>query len=161
MEGEYNQMKYFYAKCNHPEDISEKLRESFDYVDYTLCPQDYHAVYITLSNDEKEIVYVCSNLIRLTKCQLWDFLDIAINTANGFATPTIKLQQSRRTFRTKDSQRKQSAVYKNISEINKTIKKQTGKDVNIIKKVNSGYRINIDPAKPYGLFIHNDILKQK
>lgn len=161
MEIEHNQVKYFYAKCNHPEDMPVKLRESFDYVDYALCPQDYHAVYITLSNDENKLVYVCSTPIRLTKAQLWDFLDIAINTVKGIATPTIKLQQSRRAYRTKDSQRKESAVYKNISEINKTIKKQTKKDINIIKKINSGYRINIDPAKPYSLFINNDILNQK
>lgn len=56
---------------------------------------------------------------------------------------------------------KQVLFIKNISEINKTIKKQTNKDVNIIKKINSGYCINIDPAKPYSLFIHDDILKQK
>ena len=159
MKNEHNQVKYFYSKCNHPEDMPEKMREAFDSADYTLCPQDYHAVYITLDNNENEVVYVCSNIINLEKAQMWDFLDIAINTAKGIATPTIKLQQSRRTYRTKDSQRKESAIYKNISVINKSIKKQTGKDVNIIKKSNSGYRINIDPTKPYSLFIHNDILK--
>lgn len=159
MESEHKQVKYFYAKCNHPLDMSEKAREVFDYTDYTLCPQDYYAVYITLDNDENEVVYVCSHIINLEKAQMWDFLDIAINTAKGIATPTIKLQQSRRTYRTKDSQRKESAVYKNISKINKTIKEQTRKNINIIRKTNCGYRINIDPAKPYSLYIHNDILK--
>lgn len=161
MDKEPNQVKYFYAKCNHPLDMSKMAREAFDYADYTLCPQNYHAVYITLDNDDNEVVYVCSNLINLEKAQMWDFLDIAINTAKGIATPTIKLQQSRRTYRTKDSQRKSGAVYKNISDINKIIKKQTSKDINIIGKTKSGYRINIDPTKPYSLFIHNDILKQK
>lgn len=159
MDKEPNQVKYFYAKYNHPLDMSEMAREAFDYADYTLCPQNYHAVYITLDNDENEVVYVCSTLINLEKAQMWDFLDIAINTAKGIATPTIKLQQSRRTYRTKDSQRKSGAVYKNISDINKIIKKQTSKDINIIGKTKSGYRINIDPAKPYSLFIHKDILK--
>ena len=56
MESEHKQVKYFYAKCNHPLDMSEKAREVFDYTDYTLCPQDYYAVYITLDNDENEVI---------------------------------------------------------------------------------------------------------
>lgn len=107
-----NQVTYFYAKCNHPLDMSERARETFDYADYMLTPQDYHAVYITLDNNGNEVIYVCSHIIKFEKAQLWDFLDIAINTAKGIATPTIKLQQSRRTYRTNDSQRKTSVVYK-------------------------------------------------
>ena len=161
MESEHNQVKYFYAKYNHPQDMPENLKNAFDYADYTLCPQNYHAVYITLDDNENVLIYICSHIIDLEKAQLWDFIEIAINTAKGIATPTIKLQQSRRTYRTKDSQRKSGAIYKNISDINKIIKKQTSKDINIIGKTKSGYRINIDPSKPYSLFIHNDILKQK
>jgi len=161
MDKELNQVKHFYAKCNHPEDMPEKLKDSFDYADYTICPQDYHAVYITLDKDDNPVIYISSDIIKLEKAQLWDFLYIAINTFNGLATPTLKLQQLRRTYRTKDSQRKASAIYKNISDINKSIKNQTKKDVKIIKKINSGYRINIDPKKPYSLFVHEDILNQK
>lgn len=161
MDKEPNQVKYFYSKCNHPLDMPEMAREAFDYADYTLCPQDYHAVYITLDNNNDTVIYICSQVINLEKTQSWDFLDIAINTAKGFATPTIKLQQSRRTYRTKDSQRKEGAVYKSISAINKFVKKQTKKDIKIIVNTKNGYRINIDPTKPYSLFVHDDILKQK
>ena len=161
MTNESNKIKHYYAKCNHPLDMSEMAREAFDYADYTLSPQDYHAVYITLDNNDNPVVNICSNIIKLEKAQLWDFLYIAKNTFKGLATPTLKLQQSRRTYRTKDSQRKASAIYKNISDINKAIKKQTKKDIKIIKKINSGYRINIDPQKPYSLFVHEYILNQK
>lgn len=161
MDKEFNQVKHFYAKCNHPLDMSEMAREVFDYADYTLCPQDYHALYITIDKDDNPVIYICSNIIKLEKAQLWDFLYIATNIFKGLATPTLKLQQLRRTFRTKDSQRKASAIYKNISDINKVIKKQTKKDIKIIKKRNSGYCINIDPQKPYSLFVHEDILNQK
>lgn len=161
MGKELNQAEYFYAKCNHPEDLTEKLKDSFDYADYAICPQDYHAVYITLDNNDDTVIYICSQIVNLEKTQSWDFLDIAINTYKGFSTPTLKLQQSRRTYRTKDSQRKESAVYKSICTINKFVKKQTKKDIKIIINKKNGYRINIDPAKPHSLFIHEGILNQK
>lgn len=77
------------------------------------------------------------------------------------STPTFKLQQFRRTYRTKDSQRTESAIYKSISSINTFIKKQTKKDIKIIINTKSGYRINIDPQKTYTIFIDEKIFNKK
>lgn len=153
--------KYYFAKCNHPLDLPPYLRDSFDYADYSLYPQDYHAIYITLDKDNDTLIYVCSQIINLEKTQSWDFVEIAKNTYKDLSTPTFKLQQFRRTYRTKDSQRTESAIYKSISSINTFIKKQTKKDIKIIINTKSGYRINIDPQKPYTLFIDEKIFNEK
>lgn len=59
--------KYYFAKCNHPLDLPPSLRDSFDYADYSLYPQDYHAIYITLDKNSDTLIYVCSQIINLEK----------------------------------------------------------------------------------------------
>lgn len=158
MVNESDIIKYYYSKCNHPLDLSDTARNLFDYADYTLYPQDYHAVYLTLNPNGDYDLYICSNKIELERTQMWDFVQIAQNSANGKCTPPVKLQEQRRTIRTKDSKRKSSVIYKNISEINSIVKTVLNKEINIIVHTNSGYKINIDPQKPYSLYISNEIL---
>lgn len=158
MVNESDKIKYYYSKYNHPLDLSDTARNLFDYADYTLYPQDYHAVYLTLNHNGDYDLYICSNKIELERTQMWDFIQIAQNSANGKCTPTVKLQEQRRTIRTKDSKRKSSVIYKNISEINSIVKTVLNKEINIIVRTNSGYKINIDPQKPYSLYISNEIL---
>lgn len=73
--------------------FAPSLRDSFDYADYSLYPQDYHAIYITLDKDNDTLIYVCSQIINLEKTQSWDFVEIAKNTYKDLSTPTFKLQQ--------------------------------------------------------------------
>lgn len=158
MANESDKIKYYYSKCNHPLSLSDTARNLFDYADYTLYPHDYHAVYLTLNTNGDYDLYICSNRIELERTQMWDFVQIARDTANGKCTPPVKLQEQRRAIRTKDSKRKAGVIYKNISEINSIVKIVLKKEINIIVRTNSGYKINIDPKKPYSLYISNEIL---
>ena len=157
MEKESVEAKHYFSKYNHPLDLTAIAQDAFDYADYTLAPQDYHAVYITLDDNNDYVLYICSQIIELDNAEMWDFIEIAKNTANKKSTRTIVLQEMRRNLRTKDSKRSSEAVYANISTINKKIRDTLGKDIDIITKRKNGYYINIHPKKLYSIYISDEI----
>lgn len=157
MDKESVEAKHYFSKYNHPLDLTAIAQDAFDYADYTLAPQDYHAVYITLDDNNDYVLYICSQIIELDNAEMWDFIEIAKNTANKKSTRTIVLQEMRRNLRTKDSKRSSGAVYANISTINKKIRDTLGKDIDIITKRKNGYYINIHPKKLYSIYISDEI----
>ena len=147
MDKESVEAKHYFSIYNHPLDLTTIAQDAFDYANYTLAPQDYHAVYITLNDNNGYVLYICSQIIELDNAEMWDFIEIAKNTANRKSTRTIVLQELRRNLRTKDS----------ISTINKKIRDALGKDINIIIKRKNGYYINIHPKKLYSIYISDEI----
>lgn len=159
MDKESAEAKHYFSKCNHPLDLSDIAQDAFDYADYTLGPQDYHAVYITFNDNNDYVLYICSQKIELDNAEMWDFIEIAKNTANGKSTRTIALQEMRRNLRTKDSKRSSGAVFTNISTINKKVRDALGKDINIIVSRKNGYYINTHPKKLHSIYISDEINK--
>lgn len=157
MDKESVEAKHYFSKYNHPLDLTAIAQDAFDYANYTLAPQDYHAVYITLDDNNDYILYICSQIIELDNAEMWDFIEIAKNTANKKSTRTIVLQEMRRNLRTKDSKRSSEAVYTNISTINKKVRESVKKDINIIVSRKNGYYININPKKLYSIYISDEI----
>ncbi len=146
----FPQAKHYYAKCNHPEDRGEVGKQLFDYADYMLKPQDYHAVYITKNNNGDDILYIHSKEIKLEKAEMWDFKQIAENTAKNRGTYTIDLQEQRRTLRNNNSKRTADAVIQSIHGINKKIKTELNSNLRIItNNRRTGYWLNIDKNKPH------------